>query len=762
MSQGLSRRAFLELSAGALLVGATAEGCRPAPPPAMAEASRDGALMPNAWVRITKDDEITLFLDRVEMGQGTMTSHAMLVAEELEVDPTRIRVEHAVADRAYDNPDPALGFQITGGSTSVRTSWVPLRKAAASAREMLRRAAAERWRVDVASCSAVGGAIVHAASSRRVRYGELVGDASRLSVPSDPPLKDAKAFHVIGTSVPRLDSRAKVDGSAVFGIDVSLPDMLHAVVVRPETRGARVLTFDARNVEKQPGVVSVFEVPSGIAIVATRGYLARRAAKHLVVRWSEGPLSALDTTALFASYRRRAERPARRVRDDGSFDRAKKSATKTLAATYETPYLAHATMEPMNCTAHVKDGRCTIWAPTQSPGLARELVHQALGIPQDAITVHTTFLGGGFGRRLAQDYVVEAAHVARRVGRPVKVLWSREDDFANDFYRPAGVARLEATLDARGELTGWFHRVVTQSIVSQIGREWIGAMAPNGAPTALKKVLGRTATALYDTGVVHDTTTTEGASDFEYAIPNLRVELAAVEPGVPVGFWRAVGNSENVFVAESFLDEVAHAAGRDPYELRRALLAGAPRLRAVLDLAAEKAGWPRAGGKHAGGSGGPAARPSSRGTERGIHRGIAAAACFGSFCAQVAEVSMEGGKPRVVRVVAAVDCGRVVNPDLARAQIESGIVFGLSAAMKQQVTFERGVVRETNFHRYDAIRMAESPAIEVHFVESDAEPTGVGEPGLPPIAPAVANAIFAATGRRIRTLPIERALSEGA
>lgn len=724
----IDRRSFLR--GGGLLIGFSLSACR-GRPALFAEADRAGDLMPNAWVRIGTDDVVTFYLDRVEMGQGTMTSHVTLLAEELEVDPRAIVVEHAIADRLYDNPDPALGFQITGGSTSTKTAWEPLRRAGATAREMLRAAAAERWGVPIESCRAVGGAIVHP-SGRRARYGALATDASRRPAPKDPPLK--KTFTRVGRSIPRLDARAKVEGRAVFGIDVQRPGLLHAIVVRSEVAGGRVIDFDAEAAKKAKGIVAVFAVTSGVAIVAERSYQARAAAEGLRVRFDHGPLASVDSGALREAYARRADEPMRTIRDDGDLATAGRSKTaKVVRAVYQAPYLAHATMEPMNCTAHVHDGRVEIWAPTQSPGLARALVARTFGWSQDAITVHATFLGGGFGRRLAQDYVIEAVEIAREVGRPVKVLWSREDDLRHDFYRPASHGVLEGVVDG-GRVVGWSHRIVSQSIVSQIGRDWIAAIAPNGAPDALVTILGRTATALYETGIVHDATSTEGASDFPYAIPNLRVQYAQVEPGVPVGFWRAVGNSENVFVVESFLDELAGAAGVDPYAMRRALLAHAPRDLAVLDLAAKAAGWgtaPRAG----------------------VGRGIAYTRCFESRCAQVAEVVLDRGRPRVTRVVAAIDCGRVVNPDLVRAQIESAIVFGLSAAAKQRITFERGRAQQTNLHQFDAIRIFEAPKIEVEIVPSEAPPTGVGETGLPPIAPAVVNAIAALTGVRVRSLP---------
>lgn len=741
MPAELTRRGFLgavSLSGGVLLLGVHLPGCASLNRRRdIAEhAERTGELAPNAWIKITPDSEIVLALDRVEMGQGTMTSHAMMVAEELEVAPTAIRVELAKADRAYDNPE--LGFQITGGSTSVVGSWVPLRKAAASVREMLRTAAAKLWEVDVDACVARDGVIEHAASGRRARYGDLTRIAALIPIP-DPRLKQPAQFRVLGTPVPRLDTPAKVDGSAIFGMDVSLPGMLHAVVIRSPVRGGRPRGFRAEQALARKGVRHVFEIPGAVAVVADTYWQARSAAPRVEVDWDEGPLAALDDERVRAALAERAREGGKAVRDEGDVERALGRAGRVVEAEYEVPYLAHATMEPMNCTAHVADGRCDIWAPTQAPGLARELASHVTGLHWRDITVHTTLIGGGFGRRLAQDYVVEAVHVASRVGKPVKVIWSREDDMQNDFYRPRTLHVMRGALDDSGAAVGWLHRLVGQSIIANVGREWLPAMSPAWLPTVLKGFVSRSAARLYERNLLTDPTSVEGALELPYGMSNLRVEYAEQELGVPVGFWRSVGHSENAFVVESFIDEMAHAAGADPYRFRRALLAGAPRNRRVLDLAAEKAGWDT-----------PPAE--------GVHRGIAVHASFGSVCAEVVELSVEGAKVRVHRVVCVLDCGLVLNPDIVRAQMESAIVFGLSAALKQEINFRKGRVQQFNFHQYRLLRMNEMPRIEVHIAPGEGDPTGVGEPGLPPIAPALTNAIFAATGKRIRKLPVEPAL----
>jgi CO/xanthine dehydrogenase Mo-binding subunit len=742
----LSRRGFLQVGAaagGALLVGVHLSGCSRFDMRRrhMAEwAEQTGDLQPNAWIRVTRDNQIFFTLDRVEMGQGTMTSHAMMVAEELEVEPAALRVVHAGADRAYDNA--TLQFQVTGGSSSVVASWEPLRKAAAATREMLRGAAAALWDARLSDCRAENGAIVHASSGRRATYGELTEIAALLPIP-DPALKPRSAFRVIGKPVPRVDARMKVDGTAIFGIDVTVPDMLNAVVVRSPVIGGKPRRFDGAAALREPGVRHVVELPSGVAVVADKYWQARRAAALLEIEWDDGALAGFDTEVLRQQMAARAEHEAKEVRADGDFAAAQKRAVKTVDAVYEVPYLAHATMEPMNCAAHVTSGRCDIWGPTQSPAMAREVAVAITSLPHADVHVHNTLLGGGFGRRLFQDYVAEVVQLSKEIARPVKITWSREDDMQNDFYRPQTYNLLRGGVDAEGRPVAWFHRIVGQSIVAQSGPNWLASMAPSWVPRVLKASAGGSAAGMYSRNWVPDETSIEGAVSLPYDIDNLRVEYALHEPGVPVGFWRSVGHSENSFVVESFIDELAHAAGKDPYQLRRGLLANKPRHRGVLDLAAEKAGW-------------------GKPLPAGVGRGIAQHESFGSFCAEVAEVSVQDGKVRVHRVVAAIDCGLAVNPDIVAAQIESAIVFGLSAALKQAITFENGRVKQNNFHQYGMLRMHEMPVVEVHIMPGEAPPSGVGEPGLPPIAPAVCNAIFAATGHRIRRLPIEAALREHA
>jgi len=729
----IDRRSFLLSTAG----GALAVGCALGPTGGRVwrHYRARGEFQPNAWIRILPDDTIIFTLDRVEMGQGTTTSHAALVCEELEVDPTKLTIEYAEASRAYDNRDKQIRIQITGGSTSTRSSWEPLREAGAVAREMLRRAAAGLWSVPLSQCTARDGTILHAASNRVATYGQLVKRAAAEDLPR-VRLKDPKDFHLIGRSLDRLDARPKVDGTGIYGIDVRIPGMLTAVIVRPPVRGGTLAKLDDRAAKARRGVHAVVAIEEGVAVVAEGYWEARTGAELLQIEWDEGHGGTLDTDALFASFDKLASRPGRKtVRDAGSVS---KIAGTVVEATYKLPYLAHATMEPQNATAWIHDGRCEVWAPTQTAGIAQWRVAEAIGFDLDDVAIHTTMIGGGFGRRGLVDYAVEAARVAQLIHRPVQVIWSREDDQANDFYRPMALSKLRGSVGG-GSITGWHHRLVCQSILAEEGPDFIGAIVPNSTPRAIRRLFANGPARLFARGTLPDDTSTEGARDLPYAIPNLHVEFTPVETGIPVGFWRSVGHSHNAFVTECFFDELAAAAGKDPYELRRSLLEHHPRHKGVLELAATKAGW---------GTPLPA----------GIGRGIAVHESFHSFCAIVVEAGLEGNHVKLHRVVVAFDCGRVVNPGLVAAQAESAVIYGLSAALKQQITIRKGRVQETNFHLYDSLRMYECPPIETHLVTSELPPTGVGEPGLPPVAPALCNALHAATGKRIRSLPIEAAL----
>jgi CO/xanthine dehydrogenase Mo-binding subunit len=721
----LSRRALLKAGlavGGGLLVEVSL-------PQAHAQGSpAPVTFQPNAFLRITSDDVVTFVLLAVEMGQGVSTSNAQLIAEELGIEPAKMVVEFAPADRRYANP--LLGLQATGGSTTTPASWEPYRMAGATAREMLLEAAARSWGVPKSECVAEDGAILHKPTKRSGRFGQFVEAAARLSVP-DVTLK-TRDFRVVGKPVPRLDAAAKVDGSAVFGIDVKVPEARSAVVVRCPVPGGQVKSFDAAAAKAMPGVEDVVRISSGVAVVAKTYWHARKAAAQVKVEWDEGSLAGFSSAALLETHRKLArESEGKRVRSKGDVEATLSRAARVLEAEYTAPFLAHATLEPQNATAHVTSSKCELWAPTQSPGMLHEQVRQLLGCDGEDVIVHQTWLGGGFGRRLTQEYAIEAVEVSRAVGKPVKVVWSREDDMRHSPYRPAATHRVQGALDAQGRLVAWKHKVVTQSILAAIGKDWVHATL-SSAPGFVKSMATGLAVPMLS---AEDDTAVEGAKDLAYGVPNLAVDFVRHETGIPVGFYRSVGHSHSAFATESFVDEAAHAAGQDPVAFRRELLKFEHRHRWVLELAAEKAGW------------GTPLPP-------GHFQGVAVHKSFNSYVAAVAEVSVEGTAIRVHRIVLAADCGRVVNPNLVEAQLEGSAVFGLSAALKHQITFENGRVQERNFHDYELLRMHETPKIEVHIRHNEAAPTGIGEPGVPVIAPAVANAVFAATGKRLRHLPL--------
>lgn len=723
----VTRRDFLKVGAavgGGLLVEVWS------PRAARADAPKGGGpFSPSAFLRISADG-VTFICPEVEMGQGIQTGLAMLVAEELEIAPEAMRVVAAPADRAYDNPE--FHVQLTGGSTSVKASYEPMRVAGATAREMLRGAAARRFGVPVGECVAADGAVSHPASGKRATYAELADEAARSDVPRNPPLRTS-GFKVIGKPLRRVDARPKVDGTGVFGIDVRLPDMLVAAVVRCPVPGGALKAFDAAPVKVMPGVVDVIRIPSGVAVLARDTWSAREGADRLRVTWDEGPNAGLDSESLRAAFQKAAAtEDGKGIRSEGDAAKALGAAARKVEASYHAPYLAHATLEPQNATARVTANRCEVWAPTQGPGAAKEIARQITGLGSDEIVVHTTLVGGGFGRRIAQDFVAEAIWCSRAAGKPVKVVWSREDDFRHDIYRPAALHVLQAGLAADGSPVAWSHKVVTQSIMKQVAPDFVAATLPFWVPTPVKRAAGSVAGWFMSRA---DDAAIEGADSVPYAVPNLSVHFIAQDPGVPVGFWRSVGHSHTAFAVESFVDELAHAAGKDPYLFRKGLLAGAPRNRAVLDLVAAKSGW-----------GGPL--PPGRG------RGIAQHASFASFAAAVAEVEVKGTVIAVKRVVIALDCGRVVNPNLVAAQLEGSVVFALGAALKQEITWKKGRVEQSNFNDFDLLHLDECPVIEVHLVPGEGPPTGVGEPGVPPVAPAVANAVFVAVGQRLRSLPL--------
>jgi len=664
---------------------------------------------PNAWLRISTDGATTVIVDKSEMGQGVLTSLPQMIMEELDGDWSTVRIEQAPVGPEYVNL--AYGIQATGGSSSVRSSMQALREAGAKARAMLVSAAAQEWGVEPSACHTENGYVIETTGRRRKSYGDLAEAAGAMPVPETVSLKDPKDFKLIGKPIKRLDLAGKVTGRAGFGIDVQEPGMLVAVVARCPTFGGSVKAYEDQAALAVPGVRHVVQIDSGIAVVADGYWPAMQGRQALEITWDRGAMAEVSSESIAATFVSLAGRSGVVARDDGDAKGALSRAARRIEAEYEVPYLAHATMEPMNCAASVTADQCTVWAPTQFQSGARTVGAQITGLPEEAIEVHTTLLGGGFGRRFEQDFVMEAIQLSKEIGAPVKVIWSREDDVGHDFYRPATYNRLAGGLDASGNPVAWTHRVVGPSIMTRFTAAF--GPLPNGL----------------------DSTSVEGAADIPYGIPNIHCDWVQADVGVPVGFWRSVGHSQNAFISECFIDELAGAAGRDPYEFRRALLAEAPRHRGVLELAATKAGW---------GTPLPAGRA----------RGIAVAESFGSYVAEVAEVSLEDGKVRVHRVICAIDCGQHVNPDIIAAQMESGIVFGLTAALYGRISIENGSVQQGNFDDYQVLRLNEMPEVEVHILQSTEPPGGVGEPGTPPIVPAVVNALAALTGRRIRKLPI--------
>ena len=714
MGTNVTRREFVETSAG-LVISFYLPARRGAAPNAI-----DTDFAPNAWLRIGADDVVTLTVDKSEMGQGSQTGLAMILAEELEADWAKVRL-----GPVPENPAGWSRRMSTGGSTAIRTSWDPLRKAGATAREMLISAAAATWNVDRSTCHAEQGVVIHTPTKRQLPYGKLAARAAQVPVPSDAPLKDPKDFRLLGTRAPRLDTPAKVDGSAVFGIDVTVPEMLIASIERCPVFGGMLKRYDGAKAEALPGVRAVVALePSpwtgrggawaagcaaGVAVVADTYWHAVQGRRALEIEWDEGEAATLGSDGIRAEFARLAEQAGVEARKTGDAEAALAAATQRVEAVYEVPFLHHATMEPMNCTAHVRANGCDVWAPTQNQTRAQEVAAELTGLSKDRVRVHTTFLGGGFGRRLEPDFVAEAVRVSQAVGAPVKVIWSREDDVQHGFYRPATYNKFTAGLDAAGAPVAWSHRIVAPPILLKFGP--------------------------LDKGI--DRTLIDGAANLPYAIPNVLVDQVAMDLlPVPRGFWRSVGISQNAFVTECFFDEVAVAAKQDPFELRRQLLKDKPRHLRTLELAAQKAGW-----------GSPLAA--------GRGRGIAIAEWAPTVCAQVAEVSVSAdGSVRVHRVVCAVDCGPTVNVGQIEAQLQGGIVYGLTATLYGEITIERGRVKQSNFTDYPMMHINEMPVVEVHVVPSDDKQGGIGEPSVGPIAPAVCNAVFAATGKRVRRLPV--------
>jgi len=712
MSKNLTRREFLKLAGLTIAVSLTPSGYRIL---SAEEVSKDKLFSPNVWLQITPDNMVTIVVNKSEMGQGVYTSLPMIVADELEADWNRVRIMSAPAGKQY--VDPASGMQSTGGSTSIRHMFEPLRKAGAAAREMLISAASKKWGVPANECKLSNGTVIHKKSNRKLTYGQLCEDASKEPVPQKPSLKREDDFKFIGKPIDRLDVIEKVNGLAVFGIDIFVPNMLYASIERPSAFGAQILSYDREAAMKIAGVNHIIDVhtPSygyrGKAVCAETIEGAWKGRAALNMKWGRGSHPELNNESLQKMLAEHLKKDGIVARNDGDARLALNKASKKVDSTYILPYLYHATMEPMNCTAYVTADKCEIWVPTQNQTGVLQAAEKITGLKLDQISVHTTYLGGGFGRRFETDVIEEAIEVSRATGRPIKLVWTREEDVKNDLYRPANSCKIQGGIDDKGRLISWSHKVVVPSIFSRVFPQ----MMKNGI----------------------DPAAVEGVGNMEYEIPNVYVEYVRLDTPVPVGFWRSVGSTHNAFTVECFIDELANAAKKDSLEFRLNHLKNHKRAYRVLEVAAEKAGWRRP-------------------LKKGLGRGIAQHLSFGSYVAQVAEVSVDDkkGTINVHRVVCAVDCGDVINPAIITAQMEGGITMGLSAALKEGIELESGGVASSNFHNYELLRMHEAPEIEVHIVRSKEKLGGIGEPGVPPIAPAVANAVFNATGIRLRKLPM--------
>ncbi len=717
----LDRRSFLKTGiAGAtgLVIGFYLPGKREV----LAAAAPDAPQVMNAFIQITPDDKVTILINKSEMGQGVETSLAMLAAEELGCDWKRIHTEFAPAATVYF--DPAFGMQGTGGSQSIHSAWIPMRQAGFTARTMLIAAAAQNWGVDASECHAADGKVVHAASKRTATFGSLAEAAAKIPPPQVKPqdLKDPSMFTIVGKPTKRVDTRKKVNGTAGFGVDVRLPGMLHASVEHCPVFGGTVASFDATKAKAISGVKDVVPimtvkdpkkppVMTGVAVVADNTWTAFQGRKALDIKWDEGPNADASTATIRKSFEDVMSKPGVVSRKEGDVDAGAKAAATTVEAVYWAPYQAHSTMEPMNGTADVRADGVDLWMPTQFQTPSQLTGAGISGLKPDQVKVHTTYLGGGFGRRGWSDFVAESTQLSKAMGKPVQVTWTREDDTQHDYYRPASLITMSAGLDSAGKPTAFTARVACDSIMS-----WF---FPGSITNGL------------------DSSSVEGVSDIAYDIPNILVDYHLMAGPVPMGFWRSVGCSQNAFFSESFVDELAAAAKKDPYEFRRDLLAKKPRHLAALNLVAQKAGW-----------GTP--------LPKGHYRGIAVMEAFSTYAAEVAEISIDkDNNVKVHRVVAVVDCGRVINPDTAEAQVSGAIVYGITAALNTEITIDKGRVVQTNFDTVPPLRMNECPKIEVYFIPSEETPTGLGEPAVPPVAPAIANAIFAATGKRIRKLPIK-------
>ncbi len=749
-STNIARRNFLKatsIGTGGLMISIALPGCATLKNGGLTQANGEEQWNSNAWLRIDSDNSIHFVLDRVEMGQGTYTGMTSLLAEELEADPEKIEVSFAGVDSIYRNT--IYGIQITGGSTSVASSWQIVREAGAATRMMLIKAAANTWGIKDSECIAENGAVInksngHKQLNQQISFGQLAAIAATYSVPSDIPLKDKADFKVIGKYNKRLDAIKKATGTADYGIDTDLPGMKYAVFSRAGRWDSQIKNFDASNIEKMPGIEQVFAINKpnaiGIAIVAKSYWQARKAQQVLQVEFHESELNNVDDASIFAQYKKDlAEDSGKNVRSEGDIEEALTNAEHTISAEFEMPFLAHSTLEPQNCSAWAKPDGLEIWAPTQSPDMAQVAAAKATDYSLSDIKVNTTFIGGGFGRRINQDFVAEAAAISEISQQPIKLIWSREEDTQRDWYRPSSYHKLSASIDKAGNVSGWNHQMAGSGVFNY----FVGDAAPAQYPFAPKFMFGLLESAgKMGEGIIApaDGSIFEGAEALPYDFDNINVDYKKSDSGILVGNWRSVGYSHNGFIVETFIEQLARAEqvkslDKDSYQFRYDLLNKHPRAQAVLKLAAEKAQW-----------GNPLT---------GCTQGISIHKSFGTWVAEVADVLIENNQIKVKRIVCVVDCGQVVNPDVVVAQMEGGIIFALTAALYGEITIKEGIPQQTNFHDYQLLRMNEAPQIDVHIIESDEKPTGVGEPGVPPLASAVANAITAKTGQYFYKLPLK-------
>jgi isoquinoline 1-oxidoreductase beta subunit len=722
MNTSMTRRAFLKgsLAASGLTIAVSVSPLGYKLLNASQAKEEMKSFRPNIWYDITPKNIVNVFIGNSEMGQGTHTALSMIIADELEADWRQVRVWQGPAAKEYINPHPYLQLQITVQSASIRMFYEPLRKAGAVGRAMLVKAAATSWGVPEGECEAVNGTVKHKKSSRKSTYGQLCLEAAKLEIPKNPPLKKKEDFRYIGKSIARVEGPAKVRGSAIYGLDVSVPGMHYGVFARPPAYGAKPVSFDEKAALQVKGVVKVFPAPMGIAVCAKSLEAAWKGRDALAVKWDKGTLPQMDNDFIEKTFMEELDKPGSKVSEKGDVAKALEGAAKKVKSTYFVPFVAHTTMEPINCTAYVRKDRCDVWAPTQGQTIAQLVASQISGFPPEKVNIHTTYMGTGLGRRAAPDFVAEAVVVSKVTGKPVKVVWSREEDIKYDQFRAATCQRVEAGLDGQGQLIAWSHKAVTGSLLKDINPQGI----KNGVD--MMSLWG-----------LADFPDSPDGNRILYEIPNFYLEFLISSLPIPVSPWRSVQNGPNAFVTECFIDEMAHEAGKDPLEFRLGLLKESKRAQQVLQIAAEKAGW-------------------GKPLPKGQGRGIAQHHCFDTNVASVAEIAVneKDGNIKINRMVVAVDCGLAVNPGNVEAQIQGATIIALSTVLKEEVKFSDGGVKSTNFSDYNVIRMNEVPDIEVHIVKSNEKAGGIGEPGVPPTAPAVSNAFFNATGVRIRRIPL--------